>query len=479
MNKLIENLYPYFVYFKNNNMFFLKHVKALDDFLKRKNIKSIFFSRNEKLKCNEIAKTLHSYRRDWNNDERIVYSGLKSNVASINMHTGIDTALKDNLKSNIFSIPAFDEIKEEQVFSLKECFDMVLDSGSEYLIYPILITEQRKRVDKLYKKGIKVFPYGCEKSLRLETDRNYAKKVCNDKNLKIPEYFLINNKKEIPKYKDKVVIKSNYSTMISISNMEEVRNIKESFFPLSVEKYIEGVELNFSYLVTTVNGVKIEPILTVFDFVRLFPDNIGPRYSNTATFHTTELPPIAFEIGEKLKSFFEDKTYIGWMDVSAIFDGEDYYIFEFMMRLGNSNMATILHQLKTKITFIVDELYCGRIPKIKWDAKYSSGVELFKLNSGTNSYKNHNNHFITIKNSKDWWFDPISSYFDLLSKKVVPHNERVGVCTVIENDISQLLIKMNNCIEHHVFPECAYNITPIIEIEKTLDFVFKERITNV
>ena len=271
---------------------------------------------------------------------------------------------------------------------------------------------------------------------RLESDRFYGKKMAQDFIL-TPKATLVSQSDLVclsyldHLNTDRYVVKFNNGTYIDTMTREslEIRLpelVKSG--DVQVEQFIEGDDISIGFMCK--NGYCMPTVITE-ECNRLFDNNGGAKMGTVYAKHTVvqehpyynKLKPIINRFQNFVTNNKNNLQFNGWVDLDLRYDGENFYLIEWMIRGGVSNFTTIMHQLKIGYFDLLDIIGSGKTTckKSYWKNTCSSSVELYSVNFSLNSpqaYKFDCNVVNTdpafspsfaLKNSQVWYFNTLEN----------------------------------------------------------------------
>ena len=289
-----------------------------------------------------------------------------------------------NIKADILN---FREIHQLVQFHK---IDLVIVGPEEPLV--------RGLVDYLRKKKIKVF--GPDKfSSRLEGSKAFMKKVCKSNNIPTADYKICKNKKDVLNFLKKsklpLVVKADGLAagkgVTICSSKKKVLNISEEIFKgkfksskkIVLEEFLEGEEASY-FVIADKKTFKF--FGTAQDHKRVKENDKGPNTGGMGAYSPAKIIDKKLEkkiINKIIKpTFFALKKkkiyYTGFLYVGLMIQGNEPYLIEFNVRMGDPECQVILPRLKTDLIKIINNVVNNKLKQtsINWHKKKSMTVVL-------------------------------------------------------------------------------------------------------
>jgi len=289
-----------------------------------------------------------------------------------------------NIKADILN---FREIHQLVQFHK---IDLVIVGPEEPLV--------RGLVDYLRKKKIKVF--GPDKfSSRLEGSKAFMKKVCKSNNIPTADYKICKNKKDVLNFLKKsklpLVVKADGLAagkgVTICSSKKKVLNISEEIFKgkfksskkIVLEEFLVGEEASY-FVIADKKTFKF--FGTAQDHKRVKENDKGPNTGGMGAYSPAKIIDKKLEkkiINKIIKpTFFALKKkkiyYTGFLYVGLMIQGNEPYLIEFNVRMGDPECQVILPRLKTDLIKIINNVVNNKLKQtsINWHKKKSMTVVL-------------------------------------------------------------------------------------------------------
>ena len=255
--------------------------------------------------------------------------------------------------------------------------DMVIIGPEEPLV--------RGLVDFLTKNKIKVF--GPNKfAAKLEGSKAFVKRICSKNNIPTANYKICKNKLQVSEFINKnkfpLVVKAdglaagkgvhickNKKQVLKISN-EIFKGKYKSSNKLVLEEFLQGVEASY-FLVVDENNFKF--FGTAQDHKRVREKDMGPNTGGMGAY--SPAPIINNEIEKKIISKIVEPTlkalkkqkqpYTGFLYVGLMIQGNEPYLIEYNVRMGDPECQVIIPRLKTDLVEIFDHAIKNKLKKIQ------------------------------------------------------------------------------------------------------------------
>ena len=289
-----------------------------------------------------------------------------------------------NIKADILN---FREIHQLVQFHK---IDLVIVGPEEPLV--------RGLVDYLRKKKIKVF--GPDKfASRLEGSKAFMKKVCKSNNIPTADYKICKNKKDVLNFLKKsklpLVVKADGLAagkgVTICSSKKKVLKISEEIFKgkfksskkIVLEEFLEGEEASY-FVIADKKTFKF--FGTAQDHKRVKENDKGPNTGGMGAYSPAKIIDKKLEkkiINKIIKpTFFALKKkkiyYTGFLYVGLMIQGNEPYLIEFNVRMGDPECQVILPRLKTDLIKIINNVVNNKLKQtsINWHKKKSMTVVL-------------------------------------------------------------------------------------------------------
>ena len=289
-----------------------------------------------------------------------------------------------NIKADILN---FREIHQLVQFHK---IDLVIVGPEEPLV--------RGLVDYLRKKKIKVF--GPDKfASRLEGSKAFMKKVCKSNNIPTADYKICKNKKDVLNFLKKsklpLVVKADGLAagkgVTICSSKKKVLNISEEIFKgkfksskkIVLEEFLVGEEASY-FVIADKKTFKF--FGTAQDHKRVKENDKGPNTGGMGAYSPAKIIDKKLEkkiINKIIKpTFFALKKkkiyYTGFLYVGLMIQGNEPYLIEFNVRMGDPECQVILPRLKTDLIKIINNVVNNKLKQtsINWHKKKSMTVVL-------------------------------------------------------------------------------------------------------
>ena len=289
-----------------------------------------------------------------------------------------------NIKADILN---FREIHQLVQFHK---IDLVIVGPEEPLV--------RGLVDYLRKKKIKVF--GPDKfASRLEGSKAFMKKVCKSNNIPTADYKICKNKKDVLNFLKKsklpLVVKADGLAagkgVTICSSKKKVLKISEEIFKgkfksskkIVLEEFLEGEEASY-FVIADKKTFKF--FGTAQDHKRVKENDKGPNTGGMGAYSPAKIIDKKLEkkiINKIIKpTFFALKKkkiyYTGFLYVGLMIQGNEPYLIEFNVRMGDPECQVILPRLKTDLIKIIKNVVNNKLKQtsINWHKKKSMTVVL-------------------------------------------------------------------------------------------------------
>ena len=289
-----------------------------------------------------------------------------------------------NIKADILN---FREIHQLVQFHK---IDLVIVGPEEPLV--------RGLVDYLRKKKIKVF--GPDKfASRLEGSKAFMKKVCKSNNIPTANYKICKNKKDVLNFLKKsklpLVVKADGLAagkgVTICSSKKKVLKISEEIFKgkfksskkIVLEEFLEGEEASY-FVIADKKTFKF--FGTAQDHKRVKENDKGPNTGGMGAYSPAKIIDKKLEkkiINKIIKpTFFALKKkkiyYTGFLYVGLMIQGNEPYLIEFNVRMGDPECQVILPRLKTDLIKIINNVVNNKLKQtsINWHKKKSMTVVL-------------------------------------------------------------------------------------------------------
>ncbi len=275
-------------------------------------------------------------------------------------------------------------------FLNKEKIDLVIIGPEKPLVDGL--------VDFLEKNKIKVF--GPNKLCsQLEGSKIFTKKICEKFKIPTAKFGIFQNEIETKEF----LKKTNYPTVIKADNLASGKgvyichNFKEASFAVDeifngkfgeaknilVEEFLDGEEMSF-FIIS--DGNTFKTFDTAQDHKRVLEGDKGKNTGGMGCYSPSRL--ITNELEEKiinkiikptlsgLNEFHE--KFKGFLYAGLMIVGNEPYLIEYNVRMGDPECQTILPKLKTDLIDIIDACCEGKLKdiKIEWLNKKSLCVVL-------------------------------------------------------------------------------------------------------
>ena len=289
-----------------------------------------------------------------------------------------------NIKADILN---FREIHQLVQFHK---IDLVIVGPEEPLV--------RGLVDYLREKKIKVF--GPDKfASRLEGSKAFMKKVCKSNNIPTADYKICKNKKDVLNFLKKsklpLVVKADGLAagkgVTICSSKKKVLKISEEIFKgkfksskkIVLEEFLEGEEASY-FVIADKKTFKF--FGTAQDHKRVKENDKGPNTGGMGAYSPAKIIDKKLEkkiINKIIKpTFFALKKkkiyYTGFLYVGLMIQGNEPYLIEFNVRMGDPECQVILPRLKTDLVKIINNVVNNKLKQtsINWHKKKSMTVVL-------------------------------------------------------------------------------------------------------
>lgn len=317
-------------------------------------------------------------------------------------------------------------------------YDIVLVEEPFFYGQMIKVTEDED-VKRLLRR---VVMCGTPDQIKLELDRDYAKKVCIEAGVKVTPYSLItiDENTDFQKLKneyrgrDKIVLKRNTGNMFTVDSpntafdlletqykqlvQEKIRCEKENekfeeestlrqLKTIIVEDYVDlrnAIEFSVCGLA---NGHTFTPMCTLFDLDnKIFAGGLGPKISDVSQIICDGVSPRMKQFVDMLSDWVQSTHYRGWLDIDLFYlpETSEFMCFEFMVRFGIPTMAAIikLYDINWLNLFLLaNEEFDVRKPQAVSDL--AVGVGLFSFSTEFNSMSGDIPVGAPINGLKPYW----------------------------------------------------------------------------
>ena len=320
-------------------------------------------------------------------------------------------------------INKFDEVRK---FIIDNSIDLVVVGPEQPLVNGI--------VDYLEKFNIKVF--GPNKvSSQLEGSKIFTKKLCQEFNIPTARFGIFENEIDAKKF----LKNTKYPNVIKADNLAAGKGVyicnneKESFIAVEeifdgkfgeaknilIEEFLNGEEM--SYFIIS-DGTTIKSFETAQDHKRVLEGDNGKNTGGMGAYSPSRLinNDLEYKILNKiikptLKGLSNIGTeYKGFLYAGLMIVGNEPYLIEYNVRMGDPECQTILPKLKTDLVKII-EACCNKTladVKIEWINKKSLCVVLCSKGYPDTYRKN-----ILINNLENFTLDEDNFIFHAGTKK--------------------------------------------------------------
>ena len=320
-------------------------------------------------------------------------------------------------------INKFDEVRK---FIIDNSIDLVVVGPEQPLVNGI--------VDYLEKFNIKVF--GPNKvASQLEGSKIFTKKLCQEFNIPTARFGIFKNEIDAKKF----LKNSKYPNVIKADNLAAGKGVyicnneKESFIAVEeifdgkfgeaknilIEEFLNGEEM--SYFIIS-DGTTIKSFETAQDHKRVLEGDNGKNTGGMGAYSPSRLinNDLEYKILNKiikptLKGLSNIGTeYKGFLYAGLMIVGNEPYLIEYNVRMGDPECQTILPKLKTDLVKII-EACCNKTladVKIEWINKKSLCVVLCSKGYPDTYRKN-----ILINNLENFTLDEDNFIFHAGTKK--------------------------------------------------------------
>ncbi len=266
-------------------------------------------------------------------------------------------------------------------------------------------------VDKLKDIGIKVFG-PTQSAARLESSKEFTKKLCSKYNIPTAKYGVFDNLKDAKSYIKKMrapyVIKadglaSGKGVVLpetldgALKELEEIFSGKfgDASSKVLIEEFMEGQEASFFAIS---DGVNILPLIAAQDHKRAFDGDKGPNtggmgaYSPTPVFNE-EIQKIVMNkiIIPTVEGMAADGTpYVGILFAGLMITNEGPKLIEYNARFGDPECQVLMRRLNSDLMDIFLKAEEGNLDAIKeliWSNKPTVNIVLAN-NGYPGKYKN-------------------------------------------------------------------------------------------
>lgn len=235
-----------------------------------------------------------------------------------------------------------------------------------------------------------------KEAARMEDDREYARIVCAKHGVAASELASCSDEDQafeilMSRKWNGFVLKpaghgiSGVWTEVCESREEALAALErwpEKGFPMVIEERLKGIEIAYAVLVDYRNW-RIVPMVTDLEYTKLCTGDLGMETPEMGIHDMVGVPRrIMDQVFAPLIPWFKETRYVGWFDVSGIYDPmtNQFKAFEFMTRLGSSQLENVLAMLDCSFIELVAQFVAGRPFTVPW--KYKHGVSTVSVTSG-------------------------------------------------------------------------------------------------
>jgi len=342
-------------------------------------------------------------------------------------------------------------------------------------------------IDFLRREGCVVFGAGKEGE-ELENDRVFAKSICKECGLDVPETYSMNpdeaidfvnneDREFVLKFsKVRTDLLSTYLPVCKEDCLWYLNKVKEldSNVEVILEERIEGVECAISGFF---NGYEfVEPYLINFEHKKLMDGEVGPNtgeMGNCAIYtYNSGLPFVKYF--NNLSGYLKDIGYRGIIDIDCMCNEDGFYVLEFTCRFGYPMIMiqSVLH--KDNLGDILFGVATGEIDRFEaYDNLWVVGV---CLNIAGYPFDDvvKKSGFVKIFGLEEALENGYKIGFQALCKKEdgyysVPGHGRVLVINGTGDDISSARGNAYGALDYIGFSDMMYRLDIGLKVEKRLD----------
>lgn len=234
-----------------------------------------------------------------------------------------------------------------------------------------------------------------EQALALESDRVFGKQIAQILGLDVPKSGAAKTLEDWLALKDsipgeKVAVKYVKEHFIGIYTKAQVTHNFEAWAAsqptdtLYFEEYINTPDKEFNLCFIGVDK-NIIPTMVLMEANRLMTNDTGGKSGNTLAIHDTRLGMYAELINpiiEAVTNYLGDHVegIHGWFDLSLMVNPQGrVMVTEWCMRMGCSNNASIMRQMKSALPNVMADLRAGKDPQIQWHKPVTASVDIYSV----------------------------------------------------------------------------------------------------
>jgi phosphoribosylamine-glycine ligase len=218
----------------------------------------------------------------------------------------------------------------------------------------------------LLKSGVGIFSPAGE-AMRIERERDFARKLCEDYKIPFPRAFVVSTRLEaekvIKKNPQAYVIKNPLCSPGSPIHTILCETVSETQAWLQVVNYAEGVFLQ-EYLgpaeaghIALVSGGEIYSVVTNQEYKRAFNGNMGivagAPLGGLVERDERDKYGLARQLLHPLKPWLRESGFNGPLQVTAIRQKGKWHVIEYNVRIGVTSGPMILRMLKNPLDTII------------------------------------------------------------------------------------------------------------------------------